>query len=53
MADIVIIVFIAVFLMIGYKKGLVITLLNMCSYLVSSLAVFIFFKPVHTYLCES
>ncbi|UKI36398.1 MAG: hypothetical protein L6V93_21290 [Clostridiales bacterium] len=35
------------------KKGLVITLLNMCSYLVSSLAVFIFFKPVHTYLCES
>ena len=53
MADIVIIVFIAAFLAVGYKKGLVITLLNMCSYLVSSLAVFAFFKPVHTYLCES
>ena len=53
MADIVIVVFIAAFLAVGYKKGLVITLLNMCSYLVSSIAVFMFFKPVHTYLCES
>lgn len=53
MADIAIIVFIAFFLAVGYKKGLVITLLNMCSYLVSTVAVFLFFKPVHTYLLNS
>ncbi|MCI5970193.1 MAG: CvpA family protein [Oscillospiraceae bacterium] len=53
MIDIIIIAFIAVFLIIGYKKGLVITLLNMCSYLISIIAVFMFFNPVHTYLLQS
>ncbi|MBE7038856.1 MAG: CvpA family protein [Ruminococcaceae bacterium] len=53
MADLVIILFILFFVFLGYKKGLVNTLLNMCSYLLSIIGVAFLFKPFYEYLSKS
>lgn len=53
MADLIIILFVAFFVFLGYKKGLINTLLNMCSYLLSIVAVVFLYKPFHAFLTDS
>lgn len=53
MADIIIVIFLLVFIITGYKKGLVNTILNMCSYILSIIAMIFLFKPFYEYLSKS
>lgn len=53
MADLIILLFVAFFIFLGYKKGLVNTVLNMCSYLLSIVAIYILYKPFSAFLADS
>lgn len=53
MADIIIVIFLLIFIVSGYKKGLVNTVLNMCSYVLSIVAIVFLFKPFYEYLSKS
>ncbi len=53
MIDLIILIFVAVFVFLGYKKGLVNSIVSMCSYLLSIVATYLLYKPFHSFLAGS